>query len=1051
MTYDIIDNSKIKLINVLKEKLSISKKARFAVGWLFLSGFKELRNEIENLEKLEILAGSRTNKQTAEAILLEKKWEKAVKDVLEKTRYLPEEKRKEILDEEFKGLMNDLSYIKATQENIDFLRWFLEKLREGKIEIRIYYKEPLHAKLYLFEYRDKKYGLGEAIVGSSNFSVSGFELNTELNVRVLGDENYKTLDNWFEERWKESELTNFTQLAQLAIEKSWAFNKEVTPFRIYLRVLHEIFAYKEPPPDIEIEAELYRFQKDAVIDAYRKLKKFNGVFISDVPGLGKTYIGSALLSHLETEGKTAVVIVPPRLVEYWREVLSDFGASKAKVFSSGKLDEILENEKYLKRKVVLVDESHHFRNPETKRYRDLSRICQGKQVILLSATPQNLSIWDIYWQLKLFTPYEVNHNFRIYPIELKKYFEACEKGDANIEDLIVQIFIRRTRSDIKEYYTEEKIAFSKRKGPYRIDYSIDEVYEGGLYEKLKKLIGKLRYARYNLGRYAKEEEFDPDELQRLRVAWQNLQRLVKINLYRRLESSIQAFRDSIRTHLKIHDGFKQILDKENKVWIGDLDELEEFIERLQNDEEVEWVEKRNFYDASKFNVKNLKEDLENDIQIFEEMKSLVKNIKPEDDDKLQKLIEYLNRKEIRGKKAIIFSCFESTVKYLYENLKNKFERVDYTYGGEKILTKIKHFAPRSNKDIKIHFDPQKEIQILITTEILSEGLNLQDGQVIINYELHWNPVRIIQRIGRIDRIAKPGGKPFHDEIYVYNFFPETKAEKEIRVEKKVEERIEEIIQNFGYDEKTISIDEPTVRKKLFEIYTEKPEGIEEIEKKSPAKYFELEFNKLKEKYPIEYQKACELPAMVNIAKRHKKEGIVVFCRADDYYRLKLVDTNWKIISSNDWEILKILECRLGEKGEDFNKSYYELIEKVKEEFEIEANKREQDKIIISESVKKEFESLIKWLKRKESKEIKVKFDKLLDFVNEKKLSYEQEKIIRKLARSYKKKFGLKKKEILKELENAIYPLLEEALPVEKPEIKPKYAQIIIVEELKPVL
>jgi superfamily II DNA/RNA helicase len=440
--------------------------------------------------------------------------------------------------------------------------------------------------------------------------------------------------------------------------------------------------------------------------------------------------------------------------------------------------------------------------------------------------------------------------------------------------------------------------------------------------------------------------------------------------------------------------------------------------------------------------------LENDIKIFEEMKSLVKDIRPEDDDKLQKLIELLNKKEIKGKKVLIFSCFESTVRYLYENLKDKFEKVDFICGGEKILHKIKHFAPKSNEAIRIHFDPNKEIQILITTELLSEGLNLQDGQVIINYELHWNPVRIIQRIGRIDRIAKPGEKPIHDEIYVYNFFPETKAEKEIKVEDKVRNRIEEIIQNFGYDEKTISIDEPTVRKKLFEIYTELPEGIEEIEKKSPAKYFEQEFNRLKERYLDEYQKACELPAMVNIAKKHKKEGIIVFCRADDYYRLKLVKLNGEIISSDDWEILKILECKPGEKGEQFNRDYFEIVEKIRDEFEKEANEREQEKLKITDPLKKEFEKLIEWLKRKESREIKEKFDNLLNFVMEKQINFEQEKILRKIVRSYKKKFGLAKKEILKNLEKEIYPLLKDSPRIIKPEPTQKYAQVIIVAELR---
>ena len=1040
MQHDIIDNREINLIDILKEKLTISKRARFAVGFLFLKGFKEIRNEIENLEKLEILAGSRTNRETAEVIQLSKKYEKAVSDTLERMKFVPEDERNQILEQEFRGLLNDLSYIDATPENIEFLKWFLKKLREGKIEIRIYYKEPLHAKLYLFEYKDTRYGLGEAILGSSNFSLGGFKLNTELNARITGNENFKKLSKWFEDRWNESEKGEFTILAQKAIENSWAFNKEVTPFRVYLRVLHEIFSYKEEEPEIEIEAELYRFQRDAVIDAYRRLKKFGGVFISDVPGLGKTYMGAALLAHLETEGKSAIVIAPPRLVEYWQEVLSDFGVAKAKVFSSGKLEEILENERYLKRKVVLVDESHHFRNPDTLKYRDLAKICEGKEVILLSATPQNLSIWDIYWQLKLFTPYEANHNFRIYPVELKKYFKACEEGKANIEDLIAQVFIRRTRSDIKEYYPDERIFFPKRKGPFRVDYSIDEVYPGGLYQRLKNLIGKLTYARYNLRNYAKPEEFDPDEFQRLSVAWQNLQRLVRINLYRRLESSVQAFKDTVDNHIATYKNFDKIIKEEEKVFIGDIDEIEEIAEKLENGEEVEWIEGENYFEAEKFNVNKLLKDLEKDLRIFEEMYNSVKGIKPENDDKLQKLIEILNNPEVNGKKIIIFSSFESTVKYLYENLKHKFDKVDCIFGGEKILTKIKRFAPKANF-AKISKD--EEIKILISTEVLSEGLNLQDGQVVINYELHWNPVRIIQRIGRIDRIGSE-----YDEIYVYNFFPETHAEKEIGIERKVNNRIEEIIHNFGYDEKTIRMDEPTVRKKLFEIYTERPESLEEPEEGSLAKHFELEFQRLKKEYPEVYKKACELPAMVNIARLHKNRGIVVFLRADDYYRLRWVDFEGKILSADDWEILKILECRPDERAGSFNTEYFDIVKRVKEEFEIEANKREKDKEMIIDPVKVEFKKLIDWLKRKESRDIKIRLDRLFDYVNSKQLNYHQSKFIRKLARSYKKKFGLKKKEILEELEKKIYPELGNALLVVKPKIEPKYAQIIIAEELK---
>lgn len=1041
MTHEIIDNIKVKLSDVLKQKLSVSKKARFCVGWLFVSGFKEIKDEIDKLDKLEIVAAPRTNKQTVEVMLLEKKWEEAVKDTIEKQKYLSYEKVQEILNEEFKEFMNDLSYIKPTQENVEFLKWFLEKLKEKKIEIRVYYKEPLHTKLYLLEYKDQRYGLGEAIVGSSNFSISGFNLNTELNVRILGDENYRTLDSWFENIWRQAEKGEFTELAIKAIERSWAFNNEVTPFRVYLRVLHEIFSYKEEKELPEIEYELYDFQKDAVMDAYRRLKKFNGVFIADVPGLGKTHIGSALLAHLETEGKFAVVIVPPRLVDFWKEILVSYGATKAKVFSHGKLEEILNDEKLMrKRDIVLVDESHNFRNPDTKRYRDLEMICYDKQVILLSATPQNLNIWDIYWQLKLFTPYDTNHDFRIYPLSLKEYFKKCDSGEANIEDLIAQIFIRRTRSDIKEYYPQEKLVFPVRKGPYRVDYSIDKIYKGGLYEKIDKLLQKLTYARYDLSKYAIKEKFDPQHFQRLTRAWENLSLLVKINLYRRLESSVQAFKDTIGHYLEITKGFLDIIEKENKVPIGDIEDIEEIIENLKNDEEVKWKEFENYIDASYFKIEELKKDLNNDYEVLKETQNSIKDIKPENDSKLQKLIEILRKEPIKDKKILIFSVFESTVKYLYEQLKDKFKQVDYVAGGKEILSKIKRFSPRANK---ANIKQEEEIKILISTEVLSEGLNLQDAQVVINYELHWNPVRIIQRIGRIDRIGSE-----YDEIYVYNFFPELEAEKGLNLEQRVKNRIEEIIKNFGYDQKTISIDERVVRKKLFEIYTEKPEGLEEIEEKSPAKYFELEFKRLIEKYPEEYKKALELPKKVQIAKKDEKKGVVVFCKANDWFRLKMLNQNGDVISADDWEILKILECKPEEEAIKFDLNKLHIIEEARVIFEKEANNRARDRINIINPTKKEFEKLVEWLKRKEPENIKREFDELLNFVIKKSLViFAKEKELRTIIRSYKQKYGLDKKQILKELKEKVYTLLKDLPDEIKPELVYQYAEVIVVEEL----
>ncbi|MDD5639165.1 MAG: hypothetical protein PHO28_04675, partial [Candidatus Pacebacteria bacterium] len=285
---------------------------------------------------------------------------------------------------------------------------------------------------------------------------------------------------------------------------------------------------------------------------------------------------------------------------------------------------------------------------------------------------------------------------------------------------------------------------------------------------------------------------------------------------------------------------------------------------------------------------------------------------------------------------------------------------------------------------------------------------------------------------------------------LYNFFPEEKAEKQIKVEDRVKKRIDAIIETFGYDEKTISLDEQTIKKKLFEIYTENPDSIEEVETRSTVKTFELEFNKLIKEFADEYKKALELPMMVNCGKKHSEKGVVVFCRADDYCRLRLANQNGEIISKNDWEILNYLKCTKEEEKLEFNEKNLPIIERVKEDFEQEANKREQDKttIIMLDHTKQEFIKLLEGLKRGESKAFKERCQQLEEFVQNKHLNYAQNKKIRELTRDYKRKFGLKKEEIINALEQEVLPLLKNA-PVEIiPEIQYRYAQVIIAEELK---
>ncbi|MGC8776071.1 MAG: helicase-related protein [Minisyncoccia bacterium] len=1016
MPHKIFDNKKHKLRDAIKLELKKAKSADFVVGWFFITGLREFQKEIDGLEKLRILAGARTNKATAEIMMLSEKYERAVQQALEKNKYLNPATIQKILNNEAEEICKHLSAIQPSQENIDFIKWLFKKLQQKKIEIRIYPKETLHAKLYLIHSLKKK-NEGVAFVGSSNLSLSGVALNTELNIALEDKENYNFLSNWFEELWKESERADFTAMLALALEKSWAMNKEITPFRIYLRLLHEIFTTEDYSeiPDISQnykEATLLNFQFDAVIDAYQRLQKYNGVFLADVPGLGKTYMGAALLAHLQEEGKRAIIIGPPKLKENWEEVLSLFGVGTARFFSYGKLEEILQDERLMKREVVLIDEAHHFRNPNSQRYRDMELICENKKVILVGATPQNLSIWDLYNQIKLFTPSDVFHQFRIEPVSLKEYFKLCEENKASIENLVDQIVIRRTRKDIKEIYKNKNLHFPKRIGPFRVDYSIDDVYPGGLYNKLNEAINKLYLARYDVGSYIKSSAFTPEEEQRIKVAGKNLKDIMRVILFRRLESSVAAFRDSIRWMRKSNEAFLKAL-AENKVLIGE--DAEDIYEQIRSDIDLDDIEFTEIDEnGSKFNILKLKQDIESDLNIMNEIESFIseEKIPPEEDDKLQALINLLKSPEIQSKKILIFTFFASTAKYLGENLKAIFPKVDYvTQQDGQVLTKAYKFAPKANKK---NIPQDEEINILVSTEILSEGLNLQDGQVIINYELHWNPVRIIQRIGRIDRIGTE-----HNEIFVYNFFPEEQADKHINLNERINKRIKEIIRIYGGDEKTINMSEEEVSRKLFQIYTQDKRALEEEEIVSTSHKYRMEWLKLKQEYPEEYKTALSLPEMMNIGVNAKdkeyKNAAAVFCKANDFFKLKLINANGDTVQKNDWDIIPLFECDVNFKGKDIkDKNFFNAIHKALLDFEKEANLREQSRFIPEKIIEQVIKRL-DFIKRGKPNNFKSKVEN----AKQKLINSQLKNSDRRKLRSVLKKYGKTPEEFLNEVEEIV--------------------------------
>jgi len=321
----------------------------------------------------------------------------------------------------------------------------------------------------------------------------------------------------------------------------------------------------------------------------------------------------------------------------------------------------------------------------------------------------------------------------------------------------------------------------------------------------------LRYARYDLWHYAKPEHRTDPEIAQLKTAGKNLVRLMRATFFKRLESSVVAFRNTLSRLAETHSQILTFLDK-GVVPAGPIGE--DIVDALRGgDEELEeeLLQKLGTqYPAEKFDVQRLQKDMQSDLAILKQLNSYVLPIKPESDAKLQTLITELKKPEWKGQKALIFTQFSATAKYLGEELKTIFDKVEYVSGGTKqLLDIVRRFAPKANNT---HIAKSKEIQILVATDVLSEGLNLQDANRVISYDIHWNPVRLIQRIGRVDRVSTE-----HDTIWTYNFFPERKLEQHLGLEARVKNRIGDIHKNIGEDAKYLSPDEQLSEKKYVHL------------------------------------------------------------------------------------------------------------------------------------------------------------------------------------------------------------------------------------------
>ncbi len=624
--------------------------------------------------------------------------------------------------------------------------------------------------------------------------------------------------DWYDTRWDESHPYKDELIALLNQSKFGEF--EYTPYQIYLKTLYEYFKDELgedglQPTGTRSAIELTEFQGDAVQKARRILARYDGVMIADSVGLGKTWIGKKLLEdYAYHRRQKALVICPASLREMWQKELRESTISADVISQEIMGREEFDTRDYNDVDVILIDESHNFRNHLSNRYENLGRLIgangglgregERKRLILLTATPINNTIFDLYNQIMLFAQDDRTYFSAAGIGDLRTFFlkarRQADKSGGNqmvaIFNLLEEVVVRRTRSFIRDKYPKATIGGQTIHWPQRVlrtvRYNLAQTYTN-LYNDIVAGIESLRLSPYSLEDY-KHRVADKDEMELGRE--QALVGIFKSRYLKRFESSVAAFRISIHRALEFQQTFLSLLDQGRLLDSASFREALRYLDREGEDDSTapvsrvgemnahteaqELLDSLPVLNAALYDLPRLRAAVQHDIDTLTKIWNRITEITPERDAKLEKLKALLSE-DLKGEKVLLFTYYKDTAQYLYDQLRQdddflaaagnpRMARMDGDIAPSDRTGRIARFSPVANDRPELA-GSEGEIDVMISTDVLSEGQNLQDCGHLLNYDLHWNPTRMVQRAGRIDRI----GSSF-DKLWVYNVFPEDELE-----------------------------------------------------------------------------------------------------------------------------------------------------------------------------------------------------------------------------------------------------------------------------------
>ena len=939
------ENKNNTVTNIANHILPDCDEVFIEVGYFYFSGFQEIYEQLKD-KKIKVIVGMRYDQEVQNAA---------------RTAYAI---RENYFDKVVDSINNtDLLDQSVSQQQFNL---FVEKLKNGSMEIRCNPDKNDHSKRYVFKFsKERNQGgtlLGRVLFGSSNWTKSGFGSNIEGN--ELFSENDRFIDHhkFFLNQWKKAiPITNADNLEEFntkVTKRTW-INQLEKPYKLFVKVLDEYFKERDkkgiilPKEITDGEMMNLKYQEDAIVKGLEIIKKHQGVILADVVGLGKSIIATAIAKNLDLN---TVVICPPHLIKSWEGYLTSARVAKT-VVSRGLIKSAEKSLLKKRENLIIIDEAHSFRNDLTSDYLDLHKLCKNNKVMLLSATPFNNKPQDTFNMIKLF---QIPTRSSIQTIEnlserfkdlIKQYNQLKDLDENNKKDLakikilkekisqkirqiLSPLVIRRSRLDLEniDRYDQDlknqKIEFPIRKDPILINYELNEltnIYIETL-ETIspKKGVKVFQGTRYKSTSYVKSQFIDDilkregiEDKQLLKTALENIADFMKRLLVRRFESCIFSFMSTLDNIINSTEKFKRYYEI-GVVPIfkkGNVPDLEDFLS--DSDDAFGFDEINDLPNIKNLKTKGLwfikKEELKDtyykhlnsDIQVLKDLRDKWTKILAKDfnDPKIKKfkevLKEQLNTDEKR--KILIFSEFADTADYLYESLKKEFRVFKYTseVSSEKSRDIIRENFDASNKTKKDDFD------ILVATDAISEGFNLNRAGTIFNYDIPYNPTKVIQRIGRINRI----NKKMFEELYIYNFFPTETGEKEVRTKKITKLKISMFKALFGDDTKVLTKDE-----EIESFFVDEMKELDVQEENSEI-YFENMIYNLRDQKPDLIEEVRKITPRIRIRRKIKtiyNNNVLVYAKKGEESVFRFVDEK---LDRLDFPVEKYLEILRSDKNE----------------------------------------------------------------------------------------------------------------------------------------